>query len=56
MREHNQCPECGNTSSEVVNTEWFEDHVERHRVCDECPTGWTVLYSDPVVVETVDYS
>jgi len=49
---HQHCPECdGNT--EVVNTEFHRDIVERVRICQECPTQYTVSYADPVVGEVM---
>lgn len=51
MREHIKCPECDSLDAEVVHTEWFADGVERIRICNECPTQWTVGYGNPIVTK-----
>jgi protein-arginine kinase activator protein McsA len=49
MTDHRRCPECDCFDTEVVHTEFSRGMIERVRVCEECPTQWTVSYADPMV-------
>jgi len=51
MRDHQRCPECDSPDVEVVHTEWYTDYVERVKICNECPTQFTVSYANPYIVE-----
>ena len=55
MNDHKRCPECDALDTEVVFTDWYNDMVERTRVCNECPTQWTVSYGDPIVRDVEQY-
>jgi len=55
MNNHKHCPECDSINTEVVHTEWFSDMVERVRICNECPTEWTVSYGNPHIVDVEQY-
>jgi len=56
MNDHRRCPECDSYQTEVVHTEFYEDMVERVRICNDCPTQWDVVYGMPTVenVEVFD--
>ena len=49
MHDHKRCPECDDFDTKVVHTEWFSDMVERTRICNSCPTQYTVSYANPAV-------
>lgn len=49
MREIHNCPECESFNTEVVCTEWYNDSVERTRICNDCPTEWIVNYGTPLI-------
>jgi len=49
MRDTDACPECEGYDTEVVMTDWRTDHVERVKVCNDCPTQFTVSYGSPYV-------
>lgn len=49
MSEHKRCPNCDSLDVEVVHTEWYHDYVERIKICNECPTEFTVNYGNPFV-------
>lgn len=53
MQSHKRCPECDSPDTEVVHTEWYEDHCERVRICHDCPAQFTVSYGMPTVEEVV---
>jgi len=55
MHDHKRCPECDSLDTSVEWTEWYNDHVERIRICNDCPTQWTVNYGDPRVSEVEKY-
>lgn len=47
MIETSRCPECEAFDTDRVHVEWFSDRVEEVRICNECPTQFTVEYVDP---------
>ena len=55
MNDHKRCPECDALDTEVVFTDWYNDMVERTRVCNECPTQWVVSYGKPIVRDVEQY-
>jgi len=50
---HYCCPECDSHDTEVVHTEFYRDMIERVRICNDCPTQWTVSYADPIVQDVL---
>jgi transcriptional regulator NrdR family protein len=56
MDRHTACPECDSYDTEVVDTQFYRDMIERVRICNDCPTQWVVSFSDPIVqdVQTFD--
>lgn len=55
MNEHRYCPNCESADTEVAWTEWFNDYVERIRICNECPTEYTVSYGHPEIIDHRTY-
>lgn len=51
MFERKECPECGEWNSERVFVDWTAGGVEETRVCNDCPTQYTINYGDPVVTD-----
>jgi protein-arginine kinase activator protein McsA len=49
MFERKQCPECGDWNTERVHVEWLSDVVEEVRICEDCPTQYTISYGNPYV-------
>ena len=47
------CPECDSRDTEVVHTDFYRDMIERVRICNDCPTQWTVSYGDPIVQDVL---
>jgi len=56
MRDTDACPECETSGTAVVDVEWYDDHVERVRVCGNCITQFTVSYGSPYVSDVTDMS
>ena len=48
---HRQCPECDSYDTDVVHNEFYQDMVGRVRICNDCPTQWTVTYALPEVTK-----
>lgn len=48
MFQRQECPECGDWNTERVHVEWGSDMVEETRICEDCPTQYTISYSDPI--------
>lgn len=51
MHEHKRCPECGSNDVEIVHTEFYQDAIERVKICNDCPCEFTVAYADPLVID-----
>lgn len=51
MTDHEVCPECDSTDTDVVNTTVFNKAIERVRVCNDCPTQWSTEWIDPIVTD-----
>lgn len=51
MHSHQWCPECESGDTEVVHTEFGADRIQRVRICNECPTQWTVTFAEPIVTD-----
>jgi hypothetical protein len=47
---HHHCPECERGCTKVVHTEFMTTLIERVRVCENCPTQYTVSYGMPEIV------
>jgi hypothetical protein len=54
-RTPRRCPECEGHATERVHTEWMGDVIEEVRICDDCPTEYTVSWGDPRLKETRTY-
>lgn len=48
--DRERCPECDGKDTEAVHTAWMRDAVEQTRICNDCPTQYTVSMGDPVVI------
>lgn len=46
-----ECPHCGSFETEQVNVTWFSDHVEEIRICNDCPTQYTLDYGPSVIID-----
>jgi len=44
-----ECPGCGSHDTERVHVEWLTQAVEETRICNECPTQYTIHYAEPLV-------
>lgn len=49
------CPECDSADTHRVHVEWSPDVVEEIRVCDDCPTEYTVCWGIPWIGEVAVY-
>ena len=49
MFERSECPECGCHDTERVFVDWWTDEVQETRICNECPTQYTINYGNPRV-------
>lgn len=49
MTNPDKCPECGSHSTERVHMSIHSVVVEEVRICNECPTQYTVKYEDPII-------
>lgn len=47
-----ECPDCGSHDTERVHTEWLTAAVEETRICNDCPTQYTLSFGRPVVEST----
>jgi hypothetical protein len=45
------CPEFDSHDTERVHTEWFTNSVEEVRICNDCPTQYTLSYEHPFVAD-----
>jgi len=55
MSNHKRCPECDSHDTSREWIEWHRDMVEEVRICEDCPTQWTVGYGDPHVKDVIQY-
>ena len=44
-----KCPNCEGIDTDREHVEWYTYEVEEVRVCNECPTEYTLNYADPVI-------
>lgn len=50
-----ECPSCGDVNSRRVHVDWYRDMVEEIRVCESCPTQFSIWFEYSAVdVEEVD--
>lgn len=55
MSEPRACPECGSWDTEKVHTEDYDGlSIEIIKICNECPTQYTLVYA--LENEKVDYT
>jgi len=55
MSDPKQCPNCGSYNTERVHVEWYTYEVEEVRICNDCPTEYTLIYDNPVVAQQETY-
>lgn len=51
MVRRDECPNCGRLKTEKVDVTWYADDVEETRICNECPTQYTLSFGQPVIVD-----
>lgn len=49
MTNKDKCPECGSYDTETVHSEFRLDTAEQVRICNGCPTQYTVEYGNPII-------
>lgn len=54
MDNHKHCPTCDSRATEVMDTQYHADTIERIRQCmePECRTQYTVEYGRPEITNT----
>lgn len=53
MTDHRNCPECGSADTERVSQTRTADTIEEIRICNDCPTNYTVEFGNPMITEVV---
>jgi hypothetical protein len=55
MTEHKRCPECESYNSEKVWTDERDMEFVVTRICNDCPTEWTVAFVEPLIRDVVTH-
>lgn len=56
MRDRRTCPQCDGYDTERVDVQldWAPDAIETTRICNECPTQYSLIFAPGEVHEVFD--